>query len=133
MKILRYSHLLTFLFASEGFQSQQFANRSPCVKDESLTISSATREEMDSTRRSIMTSAVGLGLLALSPSPSVAAESKALSEEYRQGTAALADMDEQAPVPREAYKKLSSGVVYADLRVTHTPCAPLRFHPMVKP
>lgn len=41
---------------------------------------------------------------------------KALSEDYRQGTAALADMDETAPVPREAYKKLDSGVIYADLR-----------------
>jgi FKBP-type peptidyl-prolyl cis-trans isomerase len=42
--------------------------------------------------------------------------SKQLSEEYRQGTAALADMEEAAPVPREAYKKLASGVIYADLR-----------------
>jgi FKBP-type peptidyl-prolyl cis-trans isomerase len=42
--------------------------------------------------------------------------SKALSEEYRQGTAALADMDDAAPVPREAYKKLDSGIIYADLR-----------------
>jgi FKBP-type peptidyl-prolyl cis-trans isomerase len=42
--------------------------------------------------------------------------SKQLSEEYRQGTAALADMEEAAPVPREAYKKLGSGVIYADLR-----------------
>ena len=41
---------------------------------------------------------------------------QALPEEYRQGTAALADMDEMAPVPREAYVKLSSGVIYADLR-----------------
>jgi len=41
---------------------------------------------------------------------------KTLSEEYRQGTAALADMDEMAPVPREAYKKLPSGVIIADLR-----------------
>lgn len=41
---------------------------------------------------------------------------KDLGEEYRQGTAALANMDDAAPVPREAYKKLSSGVVYADLR-----------------
>lgn len=40
-----------------------------------------------------------------------------LKEEYRQGTAALSDMDSDAPVPREAYRKLSSGVVYADLRV----------------
>ena len=42
---------------------------------------------------------------------------KALSEEYRQGTAALADMDEAAPVPREAYKKMDSGIIYADLRL----------------
>ena len=42
--------------------------------------------------------------------------SQSLSEEYRQGTAALADMDEMAPVPREAYKKLPSGVIIADLR-----------------
>ena len=41
---------------------------------------------------------------------------QSLSEEYRQGTAALADMDEMAPVPREAYKKLPSGVIIADLR-----------------
>jgi FKBP-type peptidyl-prolyl cis-trans isomerase len=38
-----------------------------------------------------------------------------LGEEYRQGTAALADMDSSAPVPREAYKKLDSGVIIADL------------------
>lgn len=41
---------------------------------------------------------------------------KELSEEYRQGTAALSNMDEDAPVPREAYKKLDSGLIYADLR-----------------
>jgi len=41
---------------------------------------------------------------------------KALGEEYRQGTAALSDSDETAVVPKEAYKKLPSGVVYADLR-----------------
>lgn len=28
----------------------------------------------------------------------------------------MGDMDDQAPVPREAYKKLPSGVIYADLR-----------------
>ncbi len=33
-----------------------------------------------------------------------------------QGTAALADMDSNAAVPREAYKKLTSGIIYADLR-----------------
>mmetsp|Transcript_7596 Transcript_7596/g.21103 ORF Transcript_7596/g.21103 Transcript_7596/m.21103 type:complete len:220 (+) Transcript_7596:63-722(+) len=39
-----------------------------------------------------------------------------LKEDYRQGTAALANMDADAPVPREAYRKLDSGVIYADLR-----------------
>ena len=42
---------------------------------------------------------------------------KALPEEYRQGTAALADSDDNAVVPADAYVKLSSGVTYADLRV----------------
>jgi len=56
-------------------------------------------------------------LLFTSAAPvAVAAASKDLKEEYRQGTAALAEMDDQAPVPREAYKKLDSGVIYADLR-----------------
>ena len=54
-----------------------------------------------------------LASLLLVPS---ASQAKDLSEEYRQGTAALADMDEAAPVPREAYQKLPSGVIYADLR-----------------
>jgi len=39
-----------------------------------------------------------------------------LKDDYMQGTAALANMDADAPVPREAYKKLGSGVIYADLR-----------------
>jgi len=43
------------------------------------------------------------------------AHTQDLKEDYRQGTAALADMDSNAPVPREAYKKLDSGVIYADL------------------
>ena len=44
-------------------------------------------------------------------------KTKSLSEEYMQGTAALADMDSNAAVPPEAYNKLPSGVIYADLRV----------------
>lgn len=61
--------------------------------------------------------AAAIGALSM-PSSGLAAgaPSKSLSEEYRQGTAALADMDELAPVPREAYKKLPSGVIIADLR-----------------
>ena len=40
---------------------------------------------------------------------------KSLGEEYRQGTAALGDSVEAEVLPREAYKKLDSGVVYADI------------------
>ena len=56
-----------------------------------------------------------MGVLLTFSAPTIAAD-KSLSEEYRQGTAALADMDDQAPVPREAYKKLPSSLIYADLR-----------------
>jgi FKBP-type peptidyl-prolyl cis-trans isomerase len=55
-------------------------------------------------------------LLFINASPAIAAQTKDLKEDYRQGTSALAGMDSDAPVPREAYKKLSSGVIYADLR-----------------
>ena len=41
--------------------------------------------------------------------------SKSLGEEYRQGTAALADSQEAEVIPREAYNKLESGVIYADI------------------
>ena len=44
-------------------------------------------------------------------------KSKTLPEEYRQGTAALADSDDNGVVPPEAYIKLPSGVTYADLRI----------------
>ncbi|KAL7477389.1 hypothetical protein ACHAW6_003197 [Cyclotella cf. meneghiniana] len=42
---------------------------------------------------------------------------KSLGEEYRQGTAALADTEEAEVLPREAYNKFSSGVIYADINV----------------
>lgn len=48
------------------------------------------------------------------PPPS---KTKALGEEYRQGTAALGDSVEAEVLPREAYNKLSSGVIYADISV----------------
>jgi len=47
---------------------------------------------------------------------SASPKKKALSEEYMQGTSALANMDSNAAVPESAYKKLPSGVVYADIR-----------------
>ena len=52
-------------------------------------------------------------------SPAQAAEGgpkKALPEEYRQGTLSLSNTDENAAIPREAYVKLPSGLVYADVR-----------------
>ena len=49
------------------------------------------------------------------PPPTI--NKKALGEEYRQGTAALADTEEAEVLPREAYEKLSSGVIYADIAV----------------
>ena len=76
-------------------------------------------DEIVSSRRTLIQNTLLVGALSALPAWSHAKEDnnkKALSEEYRQGTAALADMDDQAPVPREAYKKLGSGVVYADLR-----------------
>ncbi|KAL3943631.1 MAG: hypothetical protein SGBAC_002299 [Bacillariaceae sp.] len=72
--------------------------------------------KIDDARRQVFSKTLAIGAMALLPTISNAAESKALSEEYRQGTAALGDQDDQAPVPREAYKKLPSGVIYADLR-----------------
>lgn len=60
--------------------------------------------------------AITFGTLSTFPLAARSEGKKSLSEEYRQGTAALADMDSDAPVPREAYKKLPSGTIYADLR-----------------
>ena len=76
---------------------------------------SMSKQNHDEERRSVISRIFGVGVLSILP-PFAAAADKALSEEYRQGTAALAEMDDQAPVPREAYKKHSSGVIYADLR-----------------
>ena len=39
-----------------------------------------------------------------------------MPEEYRQGTYALSGADDSAPIPKESYSKLPSGVVYADIR-----------------
>ncbi len=57
---------------------------------------------------------IGTSTLLL-PFQSTSSWAKDLSEEYRQGTAALANMDDQAPVPAKAYVKLPSGLIYADL------------------
>jgi FKBP-type peptidyl-prolyl cis-trans isomerase len=79
---------------------------------EQRTMEDATPSCDDDTRRKM----VGLSLLLASSSIPGIAWAKDLKEEYRQGTAALGGMDEMAPVPREAYQKLPSGVIYADVR-----------------
>lgn len=75
--------------------------------------SSAGRRAPLSRRALSATVAASFAVVWNLPSP---AHAKGLGEEYRQGTAALSDSDDTAPVPREAYKKLESGVIYADLR-----------------
>lgn len=78
-------------------------------------LSSDNDEEFSISRRLlIISSTTGL----LSPTMAFA---KDLKEDYRQGTSALAGMDSDAPVPREAYRKLASGVVYADVRQGNGP------------
>ncbi|CAB9497945.1 FK506-binding protein 3 [Seminavis robusta] len=72
-------------------------------------------QELISRRSALASSGLRLSVLLGIASVPTPVSAKGLSEEYRQGTAALADMDESAPVPREAYKKLDSGVIYADL------------------
>ena len=118
---VRILFLMGILMSCEGFSSHPCQSRIHSMQslkaqteDVSLSEGLTTNDE---SRRSILSTMIG-GLLSLTalPMASNAADTKALSEEYRQGTAALADMDDQAPVPREAYKKLLSGVIYADLR-----------------
>jgi FKBP-type peptidyl-prolyl cis-trans isomerase len=111
-------------------QSDAFiANSSPNNSARCATELDATSSRRTCSRRNVLSSVssglLGVTLLSTAARPAHAkvegyappSKSKALGEEYRQGTAALADMDEMAPVPREAYKKLPSGVTIADLRV----------------
>ena len=56
------------------------------------------------------------GLRSSSSASSSAPRTKQLSEEYlTDGTAAMAESVEAEVLPREAYKKLDSGVIYADI------------------
>eukprot|EP00563_Minutocellus_polymorphus_P017881 CAMPEP_0197727332 /NCGR_PEP_ID=MMETSP1434-20131217/18863_1 /TAXON_ID=265543 /ORGANISM="Minutocellus polymorphus, Strain CCMP3303" /LENGTH=245 /DNA_ID=CAMNT_0043313481 /DNA_START=6 /DNA_END=743 /DNA_ORIENTATION=- len=113
---------LALISQSEAFLVNTYPNKSARC---------ATELDATSNRRDVLSSAssgmllLGVTLMSTGASPAQAkvegyappSKTKALGEEYRQGTAALADMDEMAPVPREAYKKLASGVTIADLRV----------------
>lgn len=90
-------------------RSKEFSHR---VHDSHDPPSANEYEHCSITRRKLVSKGAMLLLFSF---PSMA-PAKDLSEEYRQGTAALAEMDDQAPVPRDAYQKLASGVIYADLR-----------------
>mmetsp|Transcript_8827 Transcript_8827/g.21561 ORF Transcript_8827/g.21561 Transcript_8827/m.21561 type:complete len:287 (-) Transcript_8827:1469-2329(-) len=87
-------------------------------REEEFDISAQPRSRRDIIGRAAGVLSITMLTSLFMPTAGIAAAvpSKSLSEEYRQGTAALADMDDMAPVPREAYKKLPSGVILADLR-----------------
>lgn len=83
-------------------------------------------KSMINSRRSVMNNiAMGIlfGMTTIQPAYALVegnlppSKTKALSEEYRQGTAALGDSVEAEVLPREAYNKLDSGVIYADISV----------------
>lgn len=126
---MRKAPVLTALALLISHSEAFFANSAPNRSARCATSSSSTELAATSSRRDILSSASSAGLLLgvalATASPAQAkvegyappSKTKALGEEYRQGTAALADMDDMAPVPREAYKKLPSGVTIADLRV----------------
>jgi hypothetical protein len=66
-------------------------------------------------RRSLIAAATTTGFLMLLPTfPALA---KDLKDDYRQGTAALAEVPEQDGKPPVEYVKLPSGVIYADMRL----------------
>ena len=135
MKVASLSLIVTALLLSTHQSDSFVAKSSPstkCVLTAKMTLSDSTPPSIMTTsrRRILMDTMIATGTLttiagtaAARPAQALVegyappGKAKALGEEYRQGTAALADMDEMAPVPREAYKKLPSGVTYADLRV----------------
>ena len=112
---------LSLLIISATVSAFQFP--SPGVAD------SATNNALNNNRRDFLikvgiTTAAGVvtassnteaahALVEGNPPPSKV--KKSLGEEYRQGTAALADSPEAEVLPREAYNKLDSGVIYADI------------------
>lgn len=103
-----------------GFSSLSIKSRN----DRFTTILRVKESDMKN-RRDIFLPIVTLPIAFTLSSPSnalvegnpIPTKKKALGEEYMQGTSALANMDADAPIPKEAYKKLPSGVIYADLRV----------------
>lgn len=119
--------LLPLIAASTGAftQPSTVAHRSHLKLEASPKYGSETPETKIA-RRDVLRQIVSGSIAALTVSNTMPAQAlvegnpvptkvKSLGEEYRQGTAALADSAEAEVLPREAYNKLSSGVIYADI------------------
>jgi hypothetical protein len=108
--------LSILLWASVGWSVHCFVplSRTSCGSVEGLSKASSDEDSSyhELARRSFLATATSVLMFPCS----AFGLSKDLKEEYRQGTAVLSGMDSDAPVPREAYRKLDSGVVYADIR-----------------
>ena len=121
MKVTAVLAAVALVGPSEGFVANSVSK--DCLRCSTELDATSNRRDVLSSVSSGLLGATLLSTAAASPAQAKVegyappSKSKALGEEYRQGTAALADMDEMAPVPREAYKKLPSGVTIADLRV----------------
>lgn len=72
MKLFIPSLLLAGVSLCQGFVQQQ----GPMTSTRISPLSAEQTENLDEARRSVVTSAVGLGMLSLFPSPSLAADSK---------------------------------------------------------
>eukprot|EP00565_Helicotheca_tamesis_P009128 CAMPEP_0185731422 /NCGR_PEP_ID=MMETSP1171-20130828/12875_1 /TAXON_ID=374046 /ORGANISM="Helicotheca tamensis, Strain CCMP826" /LENGTH=248 /DNA_ID=CAMNT_0028400685 /DNA_START=117 /DNA_END=863 /DNA_ORIENTATION=+ len=126
MTVLMLSMLFTASssFSTTTMKSSKITARNTRISSSKLDNDDDDFEMMENRRNAIgkvfASGVLSLGLGVMPAQAKVegyAPPKKSLPEEYRQGTAALADMDADAPIPREAYKKLPSGVIYADLRV----------------
>eukprot|EP00978_Attheya_sp_CCMP212_P008429 scaffold19837_cov46-Attheya_sp.AAC.1 len=110
--------VLTFSARSHAFVAQ---NRRAGACQSLAAVPSDSQDH--ATRRDVIYKSLTAGIVTfggagLFPSVALAKDAKkALSEDYRQGTAALGQDDSTAVLPKEAYKKLPSGLIYADLRV----------------
>lgn len=104
-------------------------NQIAAVAALSLLVSNATAFQFPASNRrdaikDILSKGIGFGAIVanvdaasalVEGNPPPSKVKKSLSEEYRQGTAAMAQSVEAEVLPREAYKKLDSGVIYADI------------------
>merc|ERR1719343_255875 len=97
--------ILPFILNSHGFQI-------PANKPKIKTSLNSAKDSITNRRSHIKN--IAFAVSSLYPLSSNAA--KTLSEEYRQGTAAKADSEEDAPIPKASYIKTPSGLTYADIR-----------------